>query len=995
MVFRSRTLLVGVAVLFALAGATSISVRLFGTSPESIPSLVVGILCGAIALAAMRKYRTIMPAGTRYERFEFVLVTVAAGLALSALYPVAPTIGWRLATGPDRGSAARLFQGRSWGKAGRVFELHANPYAERTTGAWPSRAVAHVQRAARGDRLRIRLRITQPDWSVNDSTIDDDNGGPDGFTVQFSALRRGEWRVLSSLQLNYFARPQDRNWHTTTLDLERDDEAAAVEVLPGDGRSNNWNDRVWINTLSVTARVGGFPLDRLLNGSDAICLFAVALILLAGLERSRSWLCDETPPGAPSDKQRTNYSGYPLSERACDGLCAILAVWTIACHTIVLLGGSLRHLIALALVLGAISALVAAIGRRRREPESRDTTRSAFEDAPFDSRGSRPGALLRTATTAILAALALSLLANGYTVTFWWGCVLVLLRSAVWLALDSPQPGLLLAPRAGRLREAALWSLAVACTGIVLVLHHQGLDDSFYVNVAVAAADHPDWPLMSRDTMHGIPNLPMHMPAHRVQSFELLNGAISYLAGIPAIYVFHLFSAALIALLAPLAVAYLFRRLLPMHWLAATAAVLVILITGGDQLHWYGNEFVSQTWYGKTIYICVLVPLAYAYGLRFGIAPSMRNWVAIAAVQIASVGCTSSAIWSVPIATCLSVACAVRLNRGAPLILASAALSSSYVIAVGLLLKPQMASIAAAIPASTASGALLSGALDAVLGNGRQVIAAFAAVLLVPMLYRCGMARRFATIVPLAILLLILNPYTETRVSRSLTGPAFWRALWSFPAPLLMGMLAVAPLQFRLRKSLRPVGGALTFAALAMFALWIPQASALKNHDATWIAWPNLNVPWTFYKEAQRLNELAPPEAYVLAPQSVAAWLPTMHHHAAPLVVRDIYLRRIKTVYGPVDVQWRLLMTEAVSLPGDLEPRYRRQPGVRRRRQIPLIPLWFRIGLDFYRIQAVCIDRAVPLYPQLHAVLEMCHFTRRDENEAYEIWTRPNTPPRE
>ena len=41
----------------------------------------------------------------------------------------------------------------------------------------------------------------------------------------------------------------------------------------------------------------------------------------------------------------------------------------------------------------------------------------------------------------------------------------------------------------GRGREGALWALSLFCVGVALVSHRIDIDDAFYVNLAVAAAD--------------------------------------------------------------------------------------------------------------------------------------------------------------------------------------------------------------------------------------------------------------------------------------------------------------------------------------------------------------------------------------------------------------------------------------------------------------------------------------------------------------------------
>ena len=90
-----------------------------------------------------------------------------------------------------------------------------------------------------------------------------------------------------------------------------------------------------------------------------------------------------------------------------------------------------------------------------------------------------------------------------------------------------------------------LWVVAAAGVILMLISHRPDADDAFYVNVAVAAADVPGRALLSADTMHGIPGLPLYLPVYRVHSYELLNGAPGLSVGNPGDLFFHWLSAAL------------------------------------------------------------------------------------------------------------------------------------------------------------------------------------------------------------------------------------------------------------------------------------------------------------------------------------------------------------------------------------------------------------------------------------------------------------------
>jgi hypothetical protein len=59
------------------------------------------------------------------------------------------------------------------------------------------------------------------------------------------------------------------------------------------------------------------------------------------------------------------------------------------------------------------------------------------------------------------------------------------------------------------------------------------------VNLAVAAIDYPELPLVARDILHGRFDLPILLVSYRLHSHELANAAVAWLTGIDTIPVFH------------------------------------------------------------------------------------------------------------------------------------------------------------------------------------------------------------------------------------------------------------------------------------------------------------------------------------------------------------------------------------------------------------------------------------------------------------------------
>ena len=146
--------------------------------------------------------------------------------------------------------------------------------------------------------------------------------------------------------------------------------------------------------------------------------------------------------------------------------------------------------------------------------------------------------------------------------------------------------------------------------------------------------------LLARDTMHGIPGLKLLDPVYRVHSYELWNGMLAYLTGIPAIYWFHWVSASTAAVLVALAHARLLRLVMPRLWPWAVVTVLFVVIAVGETHRWYGNFAFVRLWQGKAIFLYVFAPLVAAYAIEFALRPSRRGWLLLASAQIAHICAT-------------------------------------------------------------------------------------------------------------------------------------------------------------------------------------------------------------------------------------------------------------------------------------------------------------------------------------------------------------------
>lgn len=664
----------------------------------------------------------------------------------------------------------------------------------------------------------------------------------------------------------------------------------------------------------------------------------------------------------------------PWSERVVDGACLVFASWTLACHAAVATGGSLWRALAVFAALG-----VAALVWRMRRAASAEPVGVHEPGGPEPAEHSA----LRWSGLAV-GALGAWLL-RDHALWLWWLAVALLgAACACFVVREAPR----FRPAArGHGLEAGLWGLALVCVVVTLVAHRVDLDDAFYVNLAAAAADAPAAALLAEDTLHGVPGLPLHHPVYLVHSWELWNGAFAALTGVTAIASFHFVSAALAALLAPLAWARLFRRLTPGLWLVSVAALLWVLLAAGDTHRWYGNFAFVRMWQGKSIFLTLWLPLVWSGAIDFARRPSWGRGLFLAAAQVASVGVTSTALWAAPAAALSAALCALPPGRAGLRTLALTVLTSLYVLTLAFVLRgvleedrlarrtsittevrrELMASKDVERARAHAPGRQLEGALTGVTGDGALRSVCLVALLAGWAFVPSGLGRRFACAVPLVVLLTLMNPYWTDATSRGVVGNSYWRTLWVLPLPVLLAFGLTLPLG-ALRH--RRAGQVLTVVAFALFAL-VPERSALSRSNGVRLGVPRLKVPEESYRRAQLLLAQVPPGSVVVAPRSVSAWLATFQHRVYPLLVRDAYLRRQRDALGLSDVYLRLVMTEFCSGHSD-------EPDIARH---------FARGLERYGVAGVFLE-VTDQTPLARSVLRDAGFEKQLATLEYEIWTR-------
>ncbi|MEO1366352.1 MAG: DUF6077 domain-containing protein [Acidobacteriota bacterium] len=586
------------------------------------------------------------------------------------------------------------------------------------------------------------------------------------------------------------------------------------------------------------------------------------------------------------------------AERLCDAGLTSFALWTLSSHAVVFAGGSLRALLAVFVAVGLAFCGLRHVAERR---------------VPRRDAAPRPPASWALSTRArwlllgagVLPAL---LLADADRFIALWLAVAGVLAVGLAICWTRPAPSGDTAPPepagATRVESWGLFALGLAAAVLALLAHGPNLDDAFYVSLSVQAVDNPDAPLLSGDPMHGVDGLPLYIPIYRVHSLEMLVAAVAHLTGLPPLSIFHLLLAPLGAFLVPIAHAVLLRRLLPRHWLVATAVLVAVLAAPVETVRWYGALALFRSWQGKSLFLAVATPLLYAAALRFAEKPTWRRWLGLAGAQVAAVGLTSTAFFAAPVAAGLGLLAGLRHSPSNLRTLALGVLSSAYLVGLGLALKGSVVASVNPPPELSAQERILE-VFTLIVSADNPLLWAmvFAAVAAGWVAAPAGLARRFALLVPFGAWMVFINPYLGGWVMAHVTHRQHWRSMWTLPVPLLITLLLLAPLLWHRRPETRRLRVCLSLAATALFLFFVPASYGPSRAAGVEIKAPGLKVT-PAYGDARAITGAFEPGDLIAATPEVNAWLPTFTDRVRPLSVR-FYLRRMGPILGEDELRRR------------------------------------------------------------------------------------------
>jgi hypothetical protein len=249
-----------------------------------------------------------------------------------------------------------------------------------------------------------------------------------------------------------------------------------------------------------------------------------------------------------------------------------------------------------------------------------------------------------------------------------------------WLrdAADTSGPGL---PDPGAARTWAALAAALAAALLASVVSRPDGDDASFVARSTWVADHGALP--TGDFVFGEPDWPATFGADpNVSSIEALFGALARATGLPTGDVVYRYFVPLAAFAAVWALWVLLRAWHARRPLASLAVALAFLLLGGYAHATWGNMHLARIWQGKAVLLAVLVPYLHACTALLwrrrtaGRADFVRTAVVFAATGLAAVGCSSTAVFLVPLiagSAALALLVARRRFEAAVLVLAASA----------------------------------------------------------------------------------------------------------------------------------------------------------------------------------------------------------------------------------------------------------------------------------------------------------------------------------
>ncbi|MEZ4319994.1 MAG: DUF6077 domain-containing protein [Myxococcota bacterium] len=544
-----------------------------------------------------------------------------------------------------------------------------------------------------------------------------------------------------------------------------------------------------------------------------------------------------------------------LPARAADALIGAFAMWQ-ALALLCVYGGLSFDTLTLLSPLAVLAGLLPLWTR----PE---------EVAPADEPAPPP--VPWASLAALLVACAGAWAARGSLGLFGATLAMVPLGLVLWNPRQPLERGHPTSLRATGADAAALFGVALAAMAVTTWVKQTDPDDGYYLSAVYGHLAYPTLPVLSFDTIHGDPTVPIQQIIHRPQTFEVFVAWVCRVLGTDPADAYWIGVPALFAAASALAHWVLAKAFAPrLAWLA-TPLGFALLCTWGDGRDTLGKYAFCRLYQGKAVFVTVFAPLVLYAAYRYTTEPSPRSWVRLAAAQLAATTFTSTALVMAPLGAGLAVlaGAGTRPERGrvalagwassVPVLLALGAMAWELEAGGGLRSDGQLESTTTSLGPHLAGPVLLGLVLGALalrhLGSPGAVFLA-----------------RYGVVA----LLLVLNGVTPSLLGARFADLLNWRSFWAVPLPAILAVgLAGACVSAVTHPKRDAVLGVVALGVLAVFA------------TGTWsVSGRGVGHGWAEHKVNARLVRVADQIVARTRPDDVVA--------APPLLGQYIVLRPVR-----------------------------------------------------------------------------------------------------
>lgn len=445
---------------------------------------------------------------------------------------------------------------------------------------------------------------------------------------------------------------------------------------------------------------------------------------------------------------------------------------------------------------------------------------------------------------------------------------------------------------------------------LVLLCNAPSLDESLLINLSIGALDHPDWPLIHYDTMHGVEGLGILVPPYKVHSLELLYSVLSYATGSSVIFLRHLVFPSLFAVFAIIAWSLFHRKILPKQWIFGMLLTVILFVSHGDTFRTYGNFSFIHLYNGKSVFVTIMVPLLIWAAMRWSQNSNLANWLLLAATQIISVGMTANALYLAPItAGIILFACwladGLSIRR-----FFTGLLASSYPVLLSLLLL----STTVIHPSENAYSGPIEDDMAGTFGWSVARWILLSSFIGSWIFIENKAVQKIFIIIPAISLLTIANPFLSDFWGGFVTGHLNWRLFWAVPAIAMLAIFIITSVNCIAELYLPRLQSTINWLVILFFSVVAGTWQYSTLSDIEWFASsPGYKVPAADYELAKYASSMASPNTTVLAPANIAGWILTLRNHPSVVVSRPVYLIHLKNLMAPKDLAQRAIIYDYIA----------------------------------------------------------------------------------